>query len=236
MKQLVCLTLCMSMSSLVFAQADVAGAQPVAPIPPAQRAPSGLTLIVGFGFGLALGNFYTAPSDTTASQLPGLDGDVSLEGSVSRQFPFSLGVGYRPIPLLSFGLAVDYASVSVPGGWPGSDVRLGGELRFHFMTDHSVSPCVSLGLGYESLSLEKGAGTEGFSGYEIDLQAGGDVHVTPNWTIGPYVDLRVGSFGHVDTHYHWRGSSPTSDDIPDADRATHEWLTFGVRGTFTSLH
>jgi hypothetical protein len=59
--------------------------------------------------------------------------------------------------------------------------------------------------------------------------------VTGPSTIGPYVGLRVGTFGHFTTMCGYRGCSLTDVDIPDANRATHEWLTFGGRGAFTIL-
>jgi len=62
-----------------------------------------------------------------------------------------------------------------------------------------------------------------------------DIRAGRNWTYGPYLALHVGTYTHVSSYGAFRGASRESTDISDADRAIHEWVTFGIRGTFT-LH
>jgi len=97
------------------------------------------------------------------------------------------------------------------------------------------SPWISLGLDYESLRFhfEHAYWDERFSGYSFAVQAGGDVRVTPCLTIGPYMDLNVGSYGRVGGSCASRGCTYTLHDVPDSDRTTHGWLALGVRGVFT---
>jgi hypothetical protein len=125
----------------------------------------------------------------------------------------------------------------------GYDERLGGELRFHFIPDRLASPWFSLGFGYERFFYGRGSLSSGYygivdlDGYDVDFQAGCDVRATRSWTIGSYVGLRVGAYGHLRaTGGDYRGSGPMANvDIPESGQAVHEWLTFGVRGTFTHL-
>ena len=202
---------------------------------PKDGSPSGLVLAAGFGSGSGLGHFYATPSDPSASSLPSWY-DRSVGGSLSGQWPFSFGVAYRAIPLLSFGLTTELAKVfpdQCAVDCAGAAFHLGGELRFHFRTDRSLSPWFSLGFGYELLHFETDEGSATFDGYGVDLQAGGDFRVGQKWTVGPYVGLRVGTYTHIFSYPAWRGASRESTDLSYEDLAIHAWVTLGVRGTFT---
>jgi hypothetical protein len=208
-----------------------------APIEAGHEPSPGIVFAAGLGLGFGLGHFYSTPSDPLASHLPTwLDSTVA--GSVSRQFPFSLGVAYRPAPLLSFGLNTEIARVSAArcsSNCNGGALALGAEVRFHFRTGRLLSPWMALGFGYELLHFDNDQGSATLDGYGIDLREGLDIRAGRNWTYGPYLALHVGTYTHVSSYGAFRGASRESTDISDADRAIHEWVTFGIRGTFT-LH
>lgn len=204
---------------------------------PAPRA-NALIFAVGLGYGLGFGTLYSQPS--YPSVLPTSNFDPSMRGSVSGLLPLSLGLGYRPMPWLELGVVLDYAHVfleNAPFGGSGSDGHVGGELRFYIVSARAFSLWTSAGLGYEWFGYLANPGIDASrdvsaNGYDFDFQVGGDIQVTDRTTIGPYVGLRLGTFRHFRTTCGSRGCIVTDVDIPDANRASHEWLTFGVRGTF----
>jgi len=136
--------------------------------------------------------------------------------------------------MVSVGLAFQYAPLVTKNCDTGSscsasDKHLGGELRLHITPEQALSPWISVGAGYEWLSLsETGAssGDGGLNGWDFDFELGGDVRVTSSMTLGPYVGLRLGNYGSA-------SSGSNSADIASANQTTHGWLAFGVRGAFT---
>lgn len=239
------LTVVIVLSALLSgpAQALSPEAAPTAPPPaPSQAGPpsKGLMLAVGLGYGVGFGTLYSNP--TYPSVLPTSGFDPGVRDTVSGQLPLSVSVGYRPIPLLSFGAALAYAPIflkDAPDGGYGGDARVGVELRLHVIHAPAFSLWTSAGFGYESFSYSKNPNVDSSrdaraSGYDFDLQVGGDFPLTGAWTLGPYVGLRMGTFRHFYTKcgaYGCAGST-TDVDIPDENRAPHEWLTVGVRGVF----
>ena len=200
---------------------------------------TGPTIVVGLGFGVGFGDIYAKGSSGSASPIPE-SFNPSLDAYAS-QLPISLGLGYRPIPHLSFGAALGIAPLFLKdcsSNCSGANLNLGGELRLHLLPERSFSHWFSIGFGYEWFSyLNRGTsgaypGTVYLNGYDFDFQAGTDVRVTPGWTIGPYVDLRAGTYGHLMLRSAFRGGSDRDDDIPTPNHATHAWLTFGVRGAY----
>jgi hypothetical protein len=192
---------------------------------------TGLTLVAGLGFGQPFGDYGKSSSSSS---------DTSMGSLTSGQFPFSIGAGYRPIPLLSFGLTGQFApltSKNCPSSesCSFSDSRIGGEVRFHIIPDQMFSPWVSAGIGYEWLTLTESEGSLSadttFTGWDFEFQVGGDIRVTPFMTIGPYVGLRLGTFGHAS--FSGDVSTPVDADIPDANQAMHGWWTLGARASFT---
>lgn len=229
-----CLALCVWMPNQVLAQQD-GTPLPQAPIPSTDRSLSGIVLSGGLGLNAGLGHLHGTPSDPSTSPLPSWF-DRSVPQSVSGQLPFSFGVAYRPIPFLSFGLSSELAKVfpaRCSSECAGAAFYLGGDVRFHFRTDRLLSPWIALGLGYELLHFETQGGSASLDGYSLDLQAGGDFRTGRNWTFGPYLGLRIGTYTHMNTYPSWRGALRQNADIPFEDQAIHAWVTLGVRGTFT---
>jgi hypothetical protein len=262
MGTLVSLVLCTLISDLAYAQGsgDVQpaqlglpaqpGADSLPPQPGSAYFPSqtrkesgprfnGLTLAVGLGYGAGFGVFCSPATDIVVVDH---SGETGIGDAVSGQLPFSIGLGYRPIPLASFGVTLVFAPISLRGSGfnrPSSDRRLGGELRLHITPARPLSPWLSVGFGYEWFIYSIPASVDSYgrdttaTGYDFDFQVGGDVPMTGSTTIGPYVSLRVGTFRHIKTMCGDRGCwLPVEVDVPDADRATHEWLTVGIRGAF----
>jgi hypothetical protein len=267
MKRVVCFALCMSFPSLASAQdkPDAAprayGYPPAQPgyayppphpgygyplpygypppppgfgYPPPAPPPSnlaGLTLVAGLGFGQPFGDV-----DKSATN------DMRIGKTISGQFPLLLGAGYRPIPLFSFGMTVQYAPLSTnscaPASCSATDTRVGGEVRFHILSDRGFSPWISAGYGYEWFTvLASYAGMSDdvtFTGWDFDFEVGGDIRVTPFLTLGPYFGVRIGTYDHGKES--GDGTSVQGDvDLPESYQTTHGWWTFGVRGAFTLL-
>ena len=238
-------TVIIVLSALLSGRAQALGPEgaPTAPPPtPSEAGPPsrGLTLAVSLGYGVGLGTLYSTP--TYPSVLPTSNFDPSMRNTIAGQLPLSVSVGYRAIPLLSFGAAFAYAPLflkDAPDGGIGGDGRLGVELRLHTIRARAFSLWTSAGIGYEWFGYSKNPNVDSSrdvsaNGYDVDLQVGGDLPLTGASTLGPYVGLRIGTFRHFWTQcgaYGCTGAT-TDVDIPDENRAAHEWLTIGVRGAF----
>ena len=235
MRKLACVAFVLLLPRLAAAQVEDGYAPPAAvPVytPPVREVPApaaanlqGLTLGIGFGYGIPFGDILKSSSSGSG---------VSMSDGISGQIPFALSVGYRVGPLFSFGAVFQYAPLTTKNCDSGSscsasDTRIGLEARVHLLAEEPFSPWFSLGGGYEWFSLsESGAqsGSGTLTGLDLDLQVGGDYRLAPFLTLGPYVGLRLGN-------YDSGSSGGSSADIPDANQATHGWLTFGARGAFT---
>lgn len=217
---------------------------PVRPPSTAKESPkswNGLTLAIGLGYGIPFGGII---DDSMRSRVDiyGLAASTSVGDKVSGQAPFSLSLAYRPIPVLSIGIATAWAPLFVrqyeSSAGSGSNKRLGGEVRVQIPTRQSFSPWVSAGIGYEWFEYRHDPWDGSYldvsaSGFDWDLQVGGDVALANSWTIGPYAELAAGSFRHLRAKCGSRSCATGPDfDLSEADRTTHGWLTFGVRGTF----
>jgi opacity protein-like surface antigen len=183
----------------------------------------GLELSLGLGYGTPFGDIYKSGSDS-----------VALGDSISGQIPIGIGLGYRIHPLFSFGLTFQYAPLMTKNCDSGSscsasDTRFGVEGRLHGATEQLFSPWISFGLGWEWFSVsESGSQSEdvSFNGLDFDFQVGGDIRVSPAFTVGPFLGVCVGNYGSFST-------SGVTVDIPDSYQTTHAWMTFGLRGVFT---
>lgn len=129
---------------------------------------------------------------------------------------------------VSFTASDDYDSAH--------DVRLGAAVRWHWWPKETLVPWISLGVGAELLSFQSGTYTDvDATGYDLELQIGGDLQVSRSWTLGPYASARAGTYRTLSLHPHWRGGSPSEVSLSFSDLALHEWFTIGVRGTFASI-
>jgi len=190
----------------------------------------GLEFSLGLGYGPPIGDM-----------VKGTNGDgVALGDTISRQIPLSFGFGYRTGPAFAFGIALAYAPLTAKNCDPGasctaSDLRVGLEGRLHFAAQQPFDPWLSFGVGYEVLSLSESRDVTGGStleGFDVDLQLGGDIRIGKLFALGPFVGLRLGKYRSASIT---SSANHASADIPDGNQATHGWLTFGLRGTFSIL-
>jgi hypothetical protein len=178
-----------------------------------------------------------------ADKLSDGTGEAMSDVVSSGHIPLVLGVGYRVGPMFSFGGIFQYgfaqlASSVCPSGvsCSASDIRIGIEARVHFLADQPFSPWVSGGFGYEWFNIDMSNGSASanatFQGFELlNLEAGGDFRVSPSFTLGPFIGLRLQQWDSMSG----KNSSGTnvSQDIPSGNQAIHGWVAFGVRGVFT---
>jgi hypothetical protein len=164
-----------------------------------------------------------------------------LASLVSGGIPVILEAGYRFDAALTLGAVFQYAFLKINDNactgnadCSGSVVRLGVQGLYHADLGKMVVPWVGLGAGYEwgniTASNAFGGTAESVSGWEfLTLQAGGDIHLGPATAIavGPYVSFSIARYGSGSGHI---GDLGFSSDFTNP--AVHEWLQFGVRGTF----
>lgn len=182
----------------------------------------------------------------------------SLADAVSGMVPLQLDIGYRVLPSLMVGGYVMYGfgivsdtidkqcdalkALGADATCSAHDVRLGLQAQYHFAPKASLDPWLGAGIGYEWLTFGVHAARAGVSndtsvtgkGFEfINLQGGVDFAVAPGLGLGPFLSFSVGQYGESSTSCDGAGcdaSDSTSQDIDD--KALHQWLTLGVRGTF----
>jgi hypothetical protein len=155
----------------------------------------------------------------------------------AAMLPVQIDAGYR----FDFGLyAGGYASFGpallgsgCPASCSGWDLRFGVDAKYHFLQDEIIHPWVGLGFGYELAhaagSTAAGAFTSTGKGFEfLQVQAGGDYALTPAASIGPFLQLGLGTYA---TQSGTAGVADYSTSI--ANTAVHGWLTIGARGEYT---
>jgi hypothetical protein len=160
------------------------------------------------------------------------EGD-KLGDTVSGQIPIWIDAGYMVTPNILVGLYGQYGFASIkncPSGVSCSahDLRIGIQGQFHIMPTGSADPWLGLGVGYESLggSVSAGGLSADFSatGFEFaNLQGGADFKIADAFAVGPFLSFSLGQYSS-------QSANGTSSSIDK--KAMHEWLTFGVKGTF----
>lgn len=215
------------MASLLLASAPVGT---FAQTPPANR-----------GFQIALRTGAAVPFGKVVK-------DLDLSDYSSVQVPFLVDIGGKPIKELFIG---GYLGVAVGGpagntaefcerrdaGCAGFGWRLGAEVQYHFIPGGSINPWVGYGLGWEAFALgvvretavedeeldENDYFATAVAGYEFaHLMGGADFRLNRIVGLGPFVDVSFGRYTDTDGN----------DELEDADRATHGWVSLGVRVVF----
>jgi hypothetical protein len=189
---------------------------------------SGVELGIRLGWGFPLG-------DASGEN----EGELST--FVLGQIPLHMDLGYRLNPHIFLGGYFQYG-VAFPGDdcteAPGnpdcaaSDVRIGIQGIYHFTpitTGNSI--WVGAGIGYEWLSVTREvAGVESTTtrgGFEfLNVQAGYDFEVSEQFRVGPYGMFTLAQFSNLSTEL------DGLEEEADFDKALHEWLFVGVKGTF----
>ena len=182
-----------------------------------------------------------------------------LRHTFKGQVPIWLDAGARIAERFFVGAYLDYnvgvlsselsqacdtinASASVSASCSGQDVRFGGEFLFHLLPKGRLDPWLGVGVGYEwlafSVTEEAGGQTAtlsaGVHGFELaNLQLGLDIPVAQHIALGPFLAFTLAEFRRTSTSCSGDcviGSLAESSDI--TQKALHEWLFLGVRGTF----
>jgi outer membrane protein W len=191
------------------------------------------------GLDLGIRTGYSIPF----GKMTGADGDDVSQG-ISGAVPLVVEAMFRANPQFSVGLLFQYAFAQTKsGGATGcgtngvdcssSDIHLAIQGMFHPTVSGSFAPWLGLGTGYEWFGIDASSGgtsaSAGISGFEfLILQAGGDIQVAPQFSLGPFVMFSLGEYGSQTL------SAPgVSQSMDITNTAVHEWLSFGVRGTFS---
>lgn len=197
-----------------------------------------------FVLGLRLG--YALPMGAVAENNDGSSSNMS--DTVSGHVPIWIDAGYMLSSDVMFGFYTQYAFGGVAGplkaqcaqassagiSCSASDVRFGIQFQYHSARGQKVDPWLGVGVGYEWLTVNvSGAGQDGSTtaqGFEFfNLQAGLDFKASHDWGFGPFISFSLGQYGSTSNSGSVARVSPGGDI---ANPALHEWLTFGVRGTF----
>jgi hypothetical protein len=158
-----------------------------------------------------------------------------LSDVFSYKIPISIEAGYDITPSLVLGIQAQYGvivdkSTACGGGTPCSDhdLELGIQGQYHFAPHQAIDPWLGLGIGYEIESYTTAVLAETYSGTRqgpelVKLQGGADFKLARILTVGPFLGFSVGEY-----------TTETSEGITNGipAKALHEWLSFGVKGTF----
>ncbi len=224
------LTLSLSFASMVHAE-SVDGDD--APPPSAEEGerPGWLVLGLSAGYGLPMGK--------TAEKLTATMEGQEFSEFVSGSIPLQLSVGVMVTPNIEVGLAGGYGLVFVEDCPDGADCsasqfKLGIFGRYHLDHGGKFDPWAGLSLGMESLStsMETDSSTQDttLSGLEFaNLQAGVSLRATKALAIGPFVSFSFGQYGSFVTEGDLTGDM--DEDVEET--ALHQWLVFGLNGSFT---
>lgn len=187
------------------------------------KSESGFTMGLRLGYGVPMGDvgqgtILLKMSDTFGGNVPiwvdlGYRIDRSMFIGAYLQYAFGTVAG-----------TVDTACTALGESCSTSVLRIGVEFLYKFMPDASFAPWVGIGIGYESASFNESLGplsaSTDFNGFEfVNLQLGGDFKVGSNFALGPYVALSVAQYSTV-------------GGVDIATTKVHEWLQFGLKGTF----
>jgi outer membrane protein W len=160
--------------------------------------------------------------------------DVKLGDSVSGGIPIWLDLGYMVTPNIMVGLYASYAFLMLDSkikdacdaasvDCSASQLRFGLQGQYHLSPGQGLDPWFGLGIGMEMVDQKAGDVKSGLSGLEFaNLMAGADFKATDSLTVGPFLSFSIGQYSKV--------TGDTSGDI--TDKAMHEWLTIGIKGTF----
>lgn len=166
--------------------------------------------------------------------------DKKMSDGVDGMIPIWIDAGYRINPNLFAGVYFQYGLVSVADKACGSgadcsasDIRIGLQGQYHIMPDASFDPWVGLGVGYEMLKSSAEAGGSKFSrtmsGFEFaNLQAGADFEVAPGFGVGPFISFSLGQYSSSESD-----PNPTNESSDIKDKAMHQWLLLGVKGSYS---
>ncbi|HEY3252499.1 MAG TPA: hypothetical protein VGJ91_01075 [Polyangiaceae bacterium] len=161
-----------------------------------------------------------------AFALGNLDKNDKMSDGTKGQIPIWIDAGYMVTPNILVGLYGQYGFVQLKDCTDCSahDIRFGLQGQYHLAPAGSADPWLGLGFGYEWLGLSQGGASGTIKGFQfLNLQGGADFKVSDAFAVGPFVDFSLGQYSSISVE-------DQSADIPE--KAMHEWLTLGVKGTF----
>lgn len=176
-----------------------------------------------------------------------IQNNSSLDSYAKSAIPLVVEGGYRFDSNLFAGARFQYgfAQVKNPNGscsnnnasCGGSVVTLGLEGIYRLQPQAQFAPWLGVGAGYEwsswdaESSVLNGAAGATMKGFVAMVQGGGDVRVTPQLVLGPFLEASFGRFDTVSTRLRL-GNTLSESDSDINDTAWHMWVALGVRGAF----
>lgn len=181
----------------------------------AEGSGSGLSVGLRSGYGIAMGDAFK---------------DAKMSDGIKGQIPIWLDLGYKINPNIyvggyfSYGIGMINKDKACGGGSCGANImRFGIDAHYHIMPEATFDPWVGLGVGYE-IAKTTGDVEASLKGLEfVNIQAGGDYKVAPNFGIGPWLSFSMAQYSKVE-------AGGQSADI--TDKAMHQWLMIGIRGVY----
>jgi hypothetical protein len=167
-----------------------------------------------------------------------------LKDGIKGQIPLQLEAGFKILPQLTLGGYVSGAYGLIGDQFKdecdtsGIDCsarvwRVGAQALYSLAgADTSFAPWIGAGIGYEwaNIKVEGGGftGETGYGGFEfLNLQAGADWKSAGNLSFGPFVMFSLGQF----SKYTLEGTGFPKQDGDIENKAMHQWLTIGLKGT-----
>jgi hypothetical protein len=213
----------------------------VAAEPAREREPeNGFTLSIRAGYGIPLGKFATTTNGSSGNLSDEFTGQIPIWLDLGYRFKRNfvvaayLQVGYPFLNQDGPGLVGNECHLTATTSCNGNvSVRIGAEFLYYFTRDGDWQPWGGIGAGYERTlyTIKDGQGGEGtiaYSGWEfLNLQLGANYRVSPKFGFGPYVAFSLGQYGSVDV-----SSGGNSQTIDISQKELHEWLQFGLQGSF----
>jgi len=204
--------------------------------PPPARAQPGAQGKLGVDLGLQVG--FARPYGRINEMIPLVLNDV-----ISSMVPLTVDAGYRIDDLIAVGLRFQYGILQFrdageacgpAANCRGSATSVAAQVTLHAPVSWRFVPWLRLGGGYEWLLMRL---TGDFMGAPADItlhlrgwmfglaEVGADYAVLPRLALGPFVGLSVGRYNF--------GSDSDTPERPLVYKRVHEWVVFGVRGTFS---
>lgn len=156
--------------------------------------------------------------------------DAKMSDAVSGMVPIWLDLGYMVTPNIMVGLYAQYGFVMLSSDakdacdalkvdCSATNMRFGLQGQYHLSPGESMNPWVGLGIGYEILTNKVDSESADTTGLEFaNIQGGADFKVGDSMAVGPFVSFSIGQYSKSD-----------GEDIEE--KAMHQWLTLGVKGT-----
>ena len=197
-----------------------------------------LSLGARLGYAIPMGDAFKDPSDGSKEKLSdGVKGAIPIQLDAAYKLSPHLAVG----AYFSYGFGLVNESKAMGGGicdQSGVDcsakvIRLGVQATWTMTyLSKTFVPWASAGAGWEWASLDAEAGgvsaSYSLSGPEfLNLQLGADYRVAEKASVGPYLGLALAQYSKAEVDVPGFGSGEM-----DIDKTLHQWLGFGVRGTF----